>query len=72
VGSLFLCNGTLADQLLNSAHLVHDDNKDGNFELEMTWIGPESKGFHEHVPQELLKEAEDAAKRALEEAMEED
>lgn len=58
--------------VLCSAHLVHDDNKDGNFELEMTWIGPETNGFHEHVPQELLKEAEDAAKRALEEAMEED
>ncbi|KAJ9126517.1 hypothetical protein QFC24_001544 [Naganishia onofrii] len=54
------------------AHLVHDDNKDGNFELEMTWIGPETKGFHEHVPSQLLQEAEDAAKRALEEAMEED
>lgn len=62
-----------ADHLASlSAHLVHDDNKDGNFELEMTWIGPETKGFHEHVPSQLLQEAEDAAKRALEEAMEED
>lgn len=69
---MVFANRPLADHPLYSAHLVHDDNKDGNFELEMTWIGPETKGFHEHVPQDLLKEAEDAAKRALEEAMEED
>jgi 20S proteasome subunit alpha 7 len=52
--------------------LVHDDNKDGNFELEMTWIGPETNGFHVHVPEDLLVEAEAAARRALEEDMDED
>lgn len=57
---------------LFSVHLVHDDNKDGNFELEMTWIGPETNGFHVHVPEDLLVEAEAAARRALEEDMDED
>lgn len=55
-----------------SVYLVHDDNKEGNFELEMTWIGPETKGFHVHVPEDILREAEAAAKRSLEEGMDMD
>jgi 20S proteasome subunit alpha 7 len=50
-------------------HIAHDDNKDKDFELEMTWIssldGP-TKGRHEEVPKELLEEAERLAKKALE------
>lgn len=50
-------------------HIAHDDNKDKEFELEMTWIssldGP-TKGRHEEVPKELLEEAERLAKKALE------
>ena len=50
-------------------HVAHEDSKDKEFELEMTWIsgldGP-TKGRHEHVPQELLEEAEKAAKNSLE------
>ena len=53
-------------------YLVHDDNKDKDFELEMTWVGPETGGKHLHVPTDLLNEAEAAAKAALEEGMEED
>ena len=49
-------------------HVAHEDSKDKEFELEMTWIsgldGP-TKGRHEHVPQELLEEAEGAAKKSL-------
>lgn len=41
---------------------------DMEFELEMTWIssldGP-TKGRHQEVPEELLKEAERLAKKAL-------
>ena len=55
-----------------SIHLVHDDNKDKEFELEMTWVCPESKGRHAAVPVDLLAEAETKAKAALEEGMEED
>lgn len=50
-------------------YVAHEDSKDKEFELEMTWIssvdGP-TKGRHEEVPKEILEEAEKAAKRALE------
>jgi 20S proteasome subunit alpha 7 len=50
-------------------YVAHDDNKDKDFELEMTWIsganGP-TKGRHEPVPKELREEAERLAKKALE------
>ncbi|KAF2178620.1 N-terminal nucleophile aminohydrolase [Zopfia rhizophila CBS 207.26] len=50
-------------------YVAHDDNKDKDFELEMTWVssldGP-TKGRHEEVPKELREEAERLAKKALE------
>lgn len=50
-------------------HVAHEDSKDKEFELEMTWIsnrdGP-TKGRHEQVPKDILEEAEKAAKKALE------
>ena len=50
-------------------YIAHEDSKDKDFELEMTWIssldGP-TKGRHEEVPKELLEEAETAAKKELE------
>jgi len=48
-------------------HYLHDDVKDKEFELEMSWICPESKYQHEAVPKDILAEAETAAKAALEE-----
>jgi len=47
-------------------YLVHDDAKEKEFELEMSWIGTESNNFHVHVPEDLLKDAEAKAKAALE------
>ncbi|KAG6832946.1 hypothetical protein H0H92_004830 [Tricholoma furcatifolium] len=47
-------------------YLVHDDAKEKEFELEMTWIGEETDGIHLPVPKELQAEAEAAAKAALE------
>jgi len=49
-------------------HIVNDDNKDKDFELEMTWVSSldgATKGRHEPVPRELREEAERLAKRAL-------
>ena len=50
-------------------YVAHEDSKDKDFELEMTWVsskdGP-TKGRHEEVPEELRKEAERLAKKALE------
>lgn len=45
-----------------SIHSVHDDVKDRDFELEMSWIGPETKYQHQLVPKELALEAENYAK----------
>ena len=49
-----------------SIYLVHDDAKEKEFELEMTWVGDESKGLHEPVPNDLFDDAEKKAKDALE------
>ncbi|PGH10840.1 hypothetical protein AJ80_07391 [Polytolypa hystricis UAMH7299] len=63
---------TLLDGVKEAARIIyvaHEDSKDKEFELEMTWIstadGP-TKGRHEEVPKELVEEAEKAAKKALE------
>lgn len=50
-------------------YIAHEDTKDKEFELEMTWIssldGP-TGGKHQEVPKDLLEEAEKLAKKALE------
>ncbi|KAF7313678.1 Proteasome subunit alpha type [Mycena chlorophos] len=46
-------------------YLVHEDAKEKEFELEMSWISPESGGLHVAVPQELVDEAETKAKEEL-------
>ena len=45
---------------------MHDDAKEKEFELEMSWIGPQSNNIHTHVPKDLFDEAESLAKAALE------
>ena len=52
---------------MSSIYLVHDDSKDKDFELELSWIGSETNGLHLPVPDDLLQEATTAAKNALEE-----
>ncbi|KAJ3018690.1 hypothetical protein HKX48_002733 [Thoreauomyces humboldtii] len=53
-------------------HSIHDDVKDKDFELEMSWIrdGPNPK--HEFVPKDLHEAAAAAAKASLHEDMDED
>jgi 20S proteasome subunit alpha 7 len=53
---------------LHSIYLVHDDSKEKEFELEMTWIGEETNGEHQPVPKQLFDEAQEAAKKALEDS----
>ncbi|KAJ1558587.1 hypothetical protein HK405_013361, partial [Cladochytrium tenue] len=43
-------------------YAVHDDAKDKDFELEMSWVCEESGGRHQFVPKDLVQEAEAAAK----------
>jgi 20S proteasome subunit alpha 7 len=56
-------------------YVAHEDSKNKEFELEMTWIssldGP-TKGHHQEVPKELLEEAEKAAKKSLETEVEDE
>ena len=53
-----------------SIYQVHDEAKDKDFELEVTWVCTESKNQHVPVPKELLAEAERKAKAAQEDDME--
>jgi 20S proteasome subunit alpha 7 len=46
--------------------LVHDDAKDKEFELEMSWIGDETQGRHLPVPKDLKDEAERKGREAIE------
>lgn len=59
---------TLEEGIKAAARIIytaHEDSKDKDFELEMTWIsslsGP-TKGRHEEVPKALREEAERLAK----------
>ncbi|KAI5310061.1 hypothetical protein KEM55_001847, partial [Ascosphaera atra] len=49
--------------------IAHEDNKDKDFELEMSWVtsasGP-TKGRHEGVPQKMVDDAMAKAKAEME------
>ncbi|KAA8633189.1 hypothetical protein SMACR_05977 [Sordaria macrospora] len=69
---------TLEEAVKEAARIIyvaHDDNKDKEFELEMTWIsgadGP-TKGRHQEVPEALRKEAEKYAERMTAKDVEEE
>jgi len=47
-------------------YIVHDELKDKNFEMELSWVCEETKGRHERVPDELFSDAEKGAKQAME------
>jgi 20S proteasome subunit alpha 7 len=60
---------TLREAVFEAAriiHLVHDDAKEKEFELELSWIGDETNGRHVPVPKDLFEEADRKAKEALE------
>jgi 20S proteasome subunit alpha 7 len=50
-------------------YIVHDEVKDKNFELELSWVCEASNGVHEFIPNgsAVFTEAEKYAKAALEE-----
>jgi len=47
-------------------HMVHDEVKDKDFELELGWVCEESNRQYQMVPKDLRDQAEDQAKAALE------
>lgn len=46
-------------------YLVHDELKDKQFELEMSWVGAHTNGRHERVPIDVKTEAETKARQAM-------
>jgi len=48
-------------------YVVHDEVKDKAFELELSWVGSDTEGLHKMVPREIATEAEELAKKSLEE-----
>lgn len=63
--------GMLCKDLIKDAakiiHIVHDEVKDKNFELELGWVTKDTQGFFNFVPLDVHTEAENYAKTALEE-----
>ena len=61
-----------ARQLVKEAariiYAVHDEVKDKDFELEMSWVCEETGGKHQNVPTEIFEAAEAAAKEALDQS----
>ncbi|KAJ3405260.1 hypothetical protein HDU80_001650 [Chytriomyces hyalinus] len=53
-------------------YALHDEVKDKDVELELSWVCEESGGKHQFVPKEIAEEAEAAAKAALNAEMDED
>jgi len=53
-------------------YLVHDELKDKQFELELSWVGADTKGIFERVPQSVFQEAEKSAKAAMEDESDSD
>ncbi|KDN38324.1 putative PRE10-20S proteasome subunit C1 [Tilletiaria anomala UBC 951] len=73
IEKLDLPNLTVNDAVQKAADIiykVHDDAKDKDFELEISWIGPESGGKHQMVPADIIAEAGRKAKEALDDDME--
>lgn len=60
-----------SDELVKEAakiiYQVHDELKDKDFELELSWVGINTKGLHERVSDAVFQEAEKSAKAAMEE-----
>lgn len=72
IEKLDLDNMTCEEAVKHAAliiHTVHDEVKDKEFELEMSWIRTGHK--HQPVPKDILNEAETWAKQQLESEMEE-
>lgn len=48
-----------------SIYIVHDELKDKQFELELSWVSKDTNGRHQLVPKDIAFEAENQAKQAL-------
>lgn len=57
----------LVKEVAKIIYVVHDEVKDKNFELELSWIGKVTNGRHQLVPKDVAEAAEKHAKDSLEE-----
>jgi len=57
----------LVKEVAKIIYVVHDEVKDKNFELELSWIGKVTNGKHQLVPKDIAEAAEKHAKDSLEE-----
>lgn len=58
------CN-ELVKEAARIIYLVHDELKDKQFELEMSWVGKHTNGRHERIPADVKTDAETKAKQAM-------
>jgi len=71
IEKLKVANMTCKDALKEAAkviYVVHDEVKDKSFELQMSWVGSESEGIHQRVPDNLIMSAEATARASMEES----
>ncbi|PKI85641.1 proteasome endopeptidase complex [Malassezia vespertilionis] len=59
-----------AEEVAKIIYKAHDDAKDKDFELELSWVGPASDMKHRPVPAQIKEEAVRKALAALDEEME--
>jgi 20S proteasome subunit alpha 7 len=62
----------LIKEVAKIIYSVHDEVKDKHFELELSWIGKDSEGRHELVPDALYDEAKKFAEDSLNDSDDED
>lgn len=53
-----------------SIHMVHDENKDREYELELSWVSAETGMKHQMVPKDLYEEAKAYAQSSTQDEME--
>lgn len=49
-------------------YVVHDEVKDKDFDLQLSWVGNDTDKKHTMVPETLQKQAEDYAKQSMEDS----
>lgn len=68
IEKLHLADKTAKELALEASKIiyqVHDELKDKKFELELSWVGEASNGFHSVVPKEIYDEANKAGNDAM-------
>ena len=62
----------LVKEVAKVIYSVHDEVKDKHCELELSWIGKETRGTHQLVPQDIYNEAKTYAEEALNDSDDDD